>query len=142
MLCRLSIAFLDSSYIHAGQLGIPPSREIVLEYVVERKRMDDLDGSITDGRFLDQKVLSLPRFLCVYTTNHSQLPEVVCTFCCYALIHGALGHRSLWHSGCYNPGPLTFQTLITPASLASTITAAILECNLLVELSISNTQGL
>lgn len=30
--------------------------EIVLSYVVERKREDDLISSITDGRFLEQKV--------------------------------------------------------------------------------------
>ena len=41
----------------AGQLTLPQSREAVLEYVVERKRMDDLAGSITDGRFREQKVL-------------------------------------------------------------------------------------
>ncbi len=35
---------------------LPRSREAVLEYVVERKRMDDLAGSIIDGRFHDQKV--------------------------------------------------------------------------------------
>ena len=43
-------------FMHAGQLGLPPSREILLEHVVERKRMDDLAGSITDGRFHEQKV--------------------------------------------------------------------------------------
>ena len=30
--------------------------ELVLNYVVERKRMDDLASSITDGRFREQKV--------------------------------------------------------------------------------------
>lgn len=59
--------------LHAGQLGIPQSKEIVLEYVVERKRMDDLAGSITDGRFRDQKVLCLTRFLRVYALNRSYL---------------------------------------------------------------------
>ena len=39
-----------------GQLSLPRSREVVLEYIVERKRMDDLAGSITDGRFKEQKV--------------------------------------------------------------------------------------
>lgn len=37
-------------------LSLPPSREIVLEYIVERKRMDDLAGSIVDGRYREQKV--------------------------------------------------------------------------------------
>nr|XP_061810854.1 crossover junction endonuclease MUS81-like [Nerophis lumbriciformis] len=31
------------------------ARELVLDYVVERKRMDDLCGSIIDGRFREQK---------------------------------------------------------------------------------------
>ena len=46
----------DFECFHAGQLGLPSSREILLEHVVERKRMDDLAGSITDGRFHEQKV--------------------------------------------------------------------------------------
>lgn len=33
----------------------PDGREIVLDYIVERKRMDDLVGSIKDGRFHEQK---------------------------------------------------------------------------------------
>lgn len=32
-----------------------PNREIVLDYIVERKRLDDLVASIKDGRFHDQK---------------------------------------------------------------------------------------
>ncbi|XP_053305678.1 crossover junction endonuclease MUS81 [Spea bombifrons] len=38
-----------------GQLRMPQARELVLDYVVERKRMDDLCGSIIDGRFREQK---------------------------------------------------------------------------------------
>ncbi|KAM9301801.1 crossover junction endonuclease MUS81 [Gastrophryne carolinensis] len=38
-----------------GQLRVPQPRELVLDYVVERKRMDDLCGSIIDGRFREQK---------------------------------------------------------------------------------------
>ena len=30
--------------------------ELVLDYIVERKRMDDLADSIVDGRFREQKV--------------------------------------------------------------------------------------
>lgn len=30
--------------------------ELVIPYIVERKRMDDLSASITDGRFHEQKV--------------------------------------------------------------------------------------
>lgn len=38
-----------------GQLELPHQRELVLDYVVERKRMDDLSSSICDGRFEEQK---------------------------------------------------------------------------------------
>ncbi|XP_072277416.1 crossover junction endonuclease MUS81 isoform X3 [Pyxicephalus adspersus] len=38
-----------------GQLRIPHPRELVLDYIIERKRMDDLCGSIIDGRFREQK---------------------------------------------------------------------------------------
>ena len=31
----------------------------MLDYIVERKRMDDLSGSIIDGRFHEQKVVKL-----------------------------------------------------------------------------------
>ena len=40
----------------SGCLVIPVARELVLDYIVERKRMDDLCGSIIDGRFREQKV--------------------------------------------------------------------------------------
>ena len=33
--------------------------ELVLDYIVERKRMDDLAGSIVDGRFREQKVVEM-----------------------------------------------------------------------------------
>ena len=52
-----------------GQLGLPTSREVVLEHIVERKRMDDLAGSIMDGRFAEQKVWT--------TLTHSQ---ILCEF--------------------------------------------------------------
>ena len=51
----------------AGQLTLPQSREAVLEYIIERKRMDDLASSITDGRFREQKVTLSP--LHTYTTH-------------------------------------------------------------------------
>uniref|UniRef100_A0A3B5M007 Crossover junction endonuclease MUS81 n=1 Tax=Xiphophorus couchianus TaxID=32473 RepID=A0A3B5M007_9TELE len=38
-----------------GQLRAPAARELVLDYIIERKRMDDLCGSIIDGRFREQK---------------------------------------------------------------------------------------
>ena len=44
-------------WLHAvGQLSLPEAREVVLEYIVERKRMDDLARSIVDKRFGEQKV--------------------------------------------------------------------------------------
>ncbi|XP_042294869.1 crossover junction endonuclease MUS81 isoform X2 [Sceloporus undulatus] len=39
----------------AGQLHPPSARELVLDYVVERKKMPDLCSSIIDGRFREQK---------------------------------------------------------------------------------------
>ncbi len=45
-----------SHCIILGILVLPESKEAVLEYIVERKRMDDLAGSIIDGRFNEQKV--------------------------------------------------------------------------------------
>ncbi|KAI9538261.1 hypothetical protein NQZ68_016270 [Dissostichus eleginoides] len=39
----------------AGQLQSPVGRELVLDYIIEKKRMDDLCGSIIDGRFREQK---------------------------------------------------------------------------------------
>ncbi|XP_071833553.1 crossover junction endonuclease MUS81-like isoform X2 [Apostichopus japonicus] len=38
-----------------GQLKMPERREVVLDFVVERKRMDDLCSSMQDGRFREQK---------------------------------------------------------------------------------------
>jgi crossover junction endonuclease MUS81 len=38
-----------------GQLALPHRRELVLDYVIERKRMDDLASSIIDKRFEEQK---------------------------------------------------------------------------------------
>jgi len=39
--------------------------ELVLDFIVERKRMDDLAGSIVDGRFREQKVVHC----CTYYTT-------------------------------------------------------------------------
>lgn len=36
-------------------------RELMLPYILERKRLDDLSGSIQDGRFHEQKVN-----ICIY----------------------------------------------------------------------------
>ncbi|XP_062310999.1 crossover junction endonuclease MUS81 [Osmerus eperlanus] len=68
----------------AGQLRAPPARELVLDYIVERKRMDDLCGSIIDGRFREQKFrmkrcgLRRPVYLveeCGTAASHLSLPE-------------------------------------------------------------------
>uniref|UniRef100_A0A674K157 Crossover junction endonuclease MUS81 n=1 Tax=Terrapene triunguis TaxID=2587831 RepID=A0A674K157_9SAUR len=66
-----------------GQLHLPPARELALDYVVERKRMADLCGSIIDGRFHEQKFrlhrcgLCHPIYLLEESglTQHLSLPE-------------------------------------------------------------------
>uniref|UniRef100_A0A3Q3S044 Crossover junction endonuclease MUS81 n=1 Tax=Mastacembelus armatus TaxID=205130 RepID=A0A3Q3S044_9TELE len=67
-----------------GQLRAPAGRELVLDYVIERKRMDDLCGSIIDGRFREQKFrlkrcgLRRPIYLveeCGTAAAHQSLPE-------------------------------------------------------------------
>ncbi|TFK12243.1 EGF domain-specific O-linked N-acetylglucosamine transferase [Platysternon megacephalum] len=66
-----------------GQLNLPPARELALDYVVERKRMADLCGSIIDGRFREQKFRLHRCGLChpIYlleesgSTQHLSLPE-------------------------------------------------------------------
>nr|XP_023650559.1 crossover junction endonuclease MUS81 [Paramormyrops kingsleyae] len=67
-----------------GHLRPPPARELVLDYVIERKRIDDLCGSIIDGRFREQKFrlkrcgLRRPVYLveeCGSAAAHLSLPE-------------------------------------------------------------------
>ncbi|KAM4612331.1 crossover junction endonuclease MUS81 isoform 2-T2 [Polymixia lowei] len=67
-----------------GQLRAPPGRELVLDHIIERKRMDDLCGSIIDGRFREQKFrlkrcgLRKPIYLveeCGTAASHLSLPE-------------------------------------------------------------------
>ncbi|XP_035004067.2 crossover junction endonuclease MUS81 [Hippoglossus stenolepis] len=67
-----------------GQLRAPAGRELVLDYIIERKRMDDLCGSIIDGRFREQKFrlkrcgLRRPIYLveeCGTAASHLSLPE-------------------------------------------------------------------
>ncbi|XP_033507740.2 structure-specific endonuclease subunit MUS81 isoform X1 [Epinephelus lanceolatus] len=67
-----------------GQLRAPAGRELVLDYIIERKRMDDLCGSIIDGRFREQKFrlkrcgLRRPCYLveeCGTAASHLSLPE-------------------------------------------------------------------
>lgn len=47
---RLSVG--DFAWICCDQSG----NELMLPYILERKRLDDLSGSIKDGRFHEQKV--------------------------------------------------------------------------------------
>ncbi|TRY55515.1 hypothetical protein DNTS_014031 [Danionella cerebrum] len=67
-----------------GQLRPPVGRELVLDYIIERKRMDDLCGSIIDGRFREQKFrlkrcgLRKPIYLveeCGSAAAHLSIPE-------------------------------------------------------------------
>ncbi|KAJ4949205.1 hypothetical protein JOQ06_020723 [Pogonophryne albipinna] len=67
-----------------GQLRTPVGRELVLDYIIERKRIDDLCGSIIDGRFREQKFrlkrcgLRNPCYLveeCGKAASHLSLPE-------------------------------------------------------------------
>uniref|UniRef100_A0AAR2LVX6 Crossover junction endonuclease MUS81 n=1 Tax=Pygocentrus nattereri TaxID=42514 RepID=A0AAR2LVX6_PYGNA len=67
-----------------GQLRPPVAKELVLDYIIERKRMDDLCGSIMDGRFREQKFrlkrcgLHKPIYLveeCGLAAAHMSLPE-------------------------------------------------------------------
>ena len=66
-----------------GQLGLPVSREVVLEHIVERKRIDDLAGSIMDGRFHEQKVCYL-----LHITGHrfSYLMHIGYSFVCTTVV--------------------------------------------------------
>ncbi|KAI7813884.1 crossover junction endonuclease MUS81 [Triplophysa rosa] len=67
-----------------GQLRPPVGKELVLDHIIERKRMDDLCGSIIDGRFREQKFrlkrcgLRKPIYLveeCGSAAAHLSLPE-------------------------------------------------------------------
>ncbi|KAK2860433.1 hypothetical protein Q7C36_004599 [Tachysurus vachellii] len=67
-----------------GQLRPPVAKELVLDYIIERKRIDDLCGSIMDGRFREQKFrlkrcgLHKPIYLveqCGSAAAHLSLPE-------------------------------------------------------------------
>nr|XP_055053518.1 crossover junction endonuclease MUS81 [Misgurnus anguillicaudatus] len=67
-----------------GQLRPPVGKELALDYIIERKRMDDLCGSIIDGRFKEQKFrlkrcgLRKPIYLveeCGSAAAHLSLPE-------------------------------------------------------------------
>lgn len=42
-------------FVWIARENCSPHREIVLDFIIERKRMDDLASSICDGRFREQK---------------------------------------------------------------------------------------
>ena len=50
---KWNAAVFKTAIVDAGE-----KVELVLDYIVERKRMDDLADSIVDGRFREQKVVS------------------------------------------------------------------------------------
>ncbi|XP_052251235.1 crossover junction endonuclease MUS81-like isoform X3 [Dreissena polymorpha] len=45
----------EKTRLAPGVLGRPAGRELVLNYIIERKRMDDLVSSCIDGRYKEQK---------------------------------------------------------------------------------------
>ena len=71
----------DFMWVAKEKFGL--QRELVLDFIVERKRMDDLAGSITDGRFREQKFRLKSSGLkhCVYliekygSMQHLSIPE-------------------------------------------------------------------
>lgn len=57
------------------------NRELVLPYIIERKRMDDLSSSIMDGRYREQKVpimYNLLLFLLRPRTQRVPKPQISC----------------------------------------------------------------
>ena len=52
----VKLCFKSAISFAVGQLEKPQGKELVLDYIIERKRMDDLVGSCIDGRFKEQKV--------------------------------------------------------------------------------------
>jgi len=70
-------------HVTPGQLQVRKPKELVLDFVIERKRMDDLVSSIKDGRFHEQKFrlkscgLKRPTYLIESfgPIDHFSLPE-------------------------------------------------------------------
>ena len=81
-----------------GQLMLPQSREVVLEYIVERKRMDDLAGSITDKRFHEQKVLYLS--FTSHCRNYFLSPSLTSFFS----LHVSVPTETLWSEAAHVSG--------------------------------------
>ena len=46
-------------YLWVARSKSDPSKELVLPFVIERKRIDDLASSIKDGRYREQKVKNI-----------------------------------------------------------------------------------
>ncbi|XP_029468035.1 crossover junction endonuclease MUS81 isoform X3 [Rhinatrema bivittatum] len=73
----------EQTQVVPGQPRAPQARELVLDHVVERKRIDDLSSSIIDGRFREQKFrlkrcgLRSPIYLVEDhdTSQHLSIPE-------------------------------------------------------------------
>lgn len=57
---RLSVG--DFAWICRDESG----RELMLPYILERKRLDDLSSSIVDGRFHEQKVNIVDSIKCTH----------------------------------------------------------------------------
>uniref|UniRef100_A0A8B9LII3 Crossover junction endonuclease MUS81 n=1 Tax=Astyanax mexicanus TaxID=7994 RepID=A0A8B9LII3_ASTMX len=89
-ICKILDERLQKYYKENGKacksLGLRPpvAKELVLDYIIERKRIDDLCGSIMDGRFREQKFrlkrcgLHKPIYLveeCGSAGAHLSLPE-------------------------------------------------------------------
>ena len=50
----------------------------MLDYIVERKRMDDLAGSIIDGRFHEQKVSYIfLAFACIFHATFANMAHLI-----------------------------------------------------------------
>ena len=77
----------------AGHLRLPSSTEIVLEYIVERKRLDDLASSIMDRRFQEQKVCT------AFLFHAENLFKEKCTL----LLHLSCIQYRLKHCGIVHP---------------------------------------
>lgn len=74
----------ERDHLVPGEQRAADRKELVLDFIVERKRMDDLCGSIIDGRFREQKFrlkrcgLRRPVYLveeCGSAAAHLSLPE-------------------------------------------------------------------
>lgn len=89
-------------FLFSGQLRAPVGRELVLDYIIERKRMDDLCGSIIDGRFREQKVstsLTHPSAQVVDGQYLLQVFEIL-----FYLLSNAVSSEEMWPPSAHLPG--------------------------------------